>query len=270
MTIRSYISCFAFVGFLSRHTEAFLTVRRPDLPGLSSASKAAATTNTATRLSAENMSDTERKPWELFRFLQQSSKFVQPPPLIGRRRSTTIVQPGDTLWQAGSPAGSDSFTMAPLDDVVMGGASASQFDDATGIWSGTVTTANSGGFVGLRSTPAGLALDCRACRGLQWRVKNPSNRKIRFKFVLRDSTDFNGITWTTSVDVKPGVSTVKIPFDKQVPALFARVISDATPFDKSSVQAVQVAYSKFEYDGGLNPTFATGPVKLQLLELSSF
>lgn len=152
----------------------------------------------------------------------------------------------------------------------MGGASSSEFNDATGIWSGTVTTANSGGFVGLRSTPAGLALDCQSCKGLQWKVKNGSNKKLRFKFVLRDSTDFNGITWTTSVEVKPGVSTVKIPFDKQVPTLFARVVPNAAPFDKNSVAAVQIAFSKFEYDGGLNPTFETGPIKLQLLELSSY
>ena len=233
----------------------------------------------------------ERRPWEVLRFVQQSSKFVQFPFLPGSRRasSTQVVRPGATLWTArsrsstGGVVGTNlpvSFTMAPLDDVVMGGASASTFDDATGTWSGTVTDANNGGFIGIRSTPAFL-WDCSKCRGLEWKVKlllneadesSSSKRRQsrRFKFVLRDSTEFNGITWTTSVDLAPGsVQTVKIPFNRQVPALFARKVPNQT-FRKDNIVSVQVAYSKFEYDGDLNPNFSLGNVKLQLLELRAY
>jgi hypothetical protein len=217
-------------------------------------------------MSSKESSSTERKPWEFFRFLRQSSKFVSPP-FVGGRKEQKTIQPCQTLWQA-----SDSnsvFTMAPLDDVVMGGASASTFDSNTGTWTGTVTDANNGGFVGIRSTPS-FVWDCsRGCKGLEWKIKSNMSGTKRFKFVLRDSTDFNGITWSTSVDVKPGIQTIRIPFDRQIPAKFARRVPDQT-FRKDNVVGVQIAYSKFEYDGGLNPKFSLGPVSLQLLELRAY
>jgi len=206
----------------------------------------------------------ERRPWEALRFLQQSSKFVSLP-FLGGTAEEKSVRAGETLWTAGDA--SNSFTMAPLDDVVMGGASASTFDSNTGTWSGTVTDANNGGFIGIRSTP-GFQWDCTSCKGLEWKLKLGGEAKgvKRFKFVLRDSSEFNGITWTTSVDLKPGMNTVKMPFDKQVPALFARTVPDQT-FQKDNVVAVQVSFSKFEYDGDMNPKFSLGDIKLQLLEL---
>jgi len=209
----------------------------------------------------------ERRPWEVLRFVQQSSKFVTLP-FLGGRAKEKRVGPGDELWTAGDR--SNSFTMAPLDDVVMGGASASTFDSNTGTWSGSVTDANNGGFIGIRSTP-GFLWDCSACKGLEWKVKlgGEGSGVKRVKFVLRDSTEFNGITWTTSVDLKPGMNTVKIPFDKQVPALFARTVPNQT-FRKDNIVAVQVSYSKFEYDGDMNPKFSLGDVKLQLLELRAY
>ena len=207
----------------------------------------------------QGLATTERRPWEIVRFVQQSSKFIQVP-FFGRTTTRTVqtVRPGDSLWVAGRSmsTSSSTFTMAPLDDVVMGGASASTFDDATGTWSGTVTDANNGGFIGIRSTPA-LQWDCSACRGLEWKVRlfpasdvaSQPKQTRRFKFVLRDSTEFNGITWTTSVDLKPGaVQSIKIPFSQQVPALFARKVPNQT-FCKDNVVGVQVSFSKFAYDG---------------------
>jgi hypothetical protein len=242
----------------------------------------------------------ERRPWEVLRFLQQSSKFVSLP-FVGRRSASRemLVAPGQVLWRAGDA--SNVFTMAPLgtcvrlhtansclicegilphilcpleyplsDDVVMGGASASTFDRNSGTWAGTVTDANNGGFIGIRNTPS-VDWNLRDCKGLEWKVKliAPSQGVQRFKFVLRDSTDFNGITWTTSVDLQPGLNTVKIDFTKQVPALYARTVSGKS-FDRTSIAGVQLSYSKFEYDGVMNPTFALGDVRLQLLELRAY
>ena len=152
----------------------------------------------------------------------------------------------------------------------MGGASSSSFDSSDGIWKGTCTDANNGGFIGLRSTPS-QSWNMRTCKGLAWKIKlNSSDKKARrYKFVLRDSTEFNGITWTTIAELKPGVNTVRIDFAKQVPALLARTVPGKT-FQKESVNAVQIAYSKFEYDGALNPNFALGDIELQLLELRAF
>jgi hypothetical protein len=232
---------------------------------------------------ATQNTNTERRPWDVFRFARQSSKFVNLPFLpSGTSTVPQTIRPGQVLWQADSQR-KNPFTMAPLDDVVMGGASESTFDANTGIWSGVVTDANNGGFIGIRSTP-GFVWDMSDCQGLEWKVKLLSDkssssssslqnnrRRRRFKFVLRDSRDFNGITWSTSVDLQPGgsIQTVRIRLDRQIPALFARTVPDQT-FRKDNVVSVQIAYSKFEYDGKLNPNFELGNVQMQLLELRAF
>jgi hypothetical protein len=160
--------------------------------------------------------------------------------------------------------------------------SSSTFDNDTGLWKGSVTDANNGGFIGIRSTPS-FEWNMEACTGIQLKVKTTSPKKQRFKFVVRDSTDFNGVCWTTSIDVggtnnvmklfsppgESGVTTVKIPFDKQVPTIFARTVPDQT-FQKDKVVGVQLAYSKFEYDGDLNPNFSLGNMDLQILEMSAY
>ena len=220
----------------------------------------------------------ERRPWEFLRFVRQSSRFVPPPtlPFSGPGR-TRIVEPGDSLY---SPSGRDGlFGFAPLDDVVMGGASSSGVDDNTGIWSGTVTTANGGGFAGIRSTPFrdGTSLDMTACAGVELRLRGGGGR--RFKFVARDSAEFNGVCWTTSFDASKngvfgrrdgsGQIVVRLPFDGQVPTIFAKTVADKT-FQVQNVVGFQIAYSKFQYDGALNPNFDEGDFSLQILELKAY
>jgi hypothetical protein len=92
---------------------------------------------------------TEQRQRKILRFVQQSSKFVQFP-FLGRSTTRNV----QTVRKKSGSTSSSTFTMALLDDVVRGGASASTFDDTTGTWSGMVTDANNGGFIGIRSTPA--------------------------------------------------------------------------------------------------------------------
>lgn len=238
-------------------------------------------------------SSNERKPWDIFRFVTQSSKFVTPPSLpffgdAGKNRMKRKVGPGETLWTSSSSS-QVFFGFAPLDDVVMGGASSSTFDGNTGMWTGTVTDANSGGFVGIRSTPFrdGLSLDMSDCNGVELRLRKGDKR--RFKFVVRDSTEFNGICWTTPFDAVEnkggGLSDIRelfeqsrnstngilirIPFEKQIPTVFANTVPGKT-FDDENVVGFQLAYSKFEYDGQLNNNFQLGDFALQVLELKSY
>jgi hypothetical protein len=170
----------------------------------------------------------------------------------------TIVT-GDVIWSSGSK--SNRFTFSPLDDVVMGGASQSTFDQETGIWKGTVTSANNGGFVGIRSTPLDQPLDMSKCTGLQ--IKYLGGEGRRFKATVRDSSEFNGVAWTSSFDTKPlpsvpftaiaqlslfgngggGVTTVQIPFSKLNPTIFARTVPNKV-FNKDNIQAIQLTYSK--------------------------
>eukprot|EP00536_Pseudo-nitzschia_multiseries_P012210 jgi/Psemu1/298051/fgenesh1_pm.452_\ len=228
----------------------------------------------------------QRQPWDILRFVRQSSRFVSPFPgtrtktsRVADRRGT--IAPGTVLWKAGDEEKND-FEFAPLDDVVMGGASSSNFDRATGKWKGTVTDANNGGFTGIRSTPL-VDYDLSACKGIKW-VLAETERDMRLKVVVRDSADFNGIGWTTSRDttkapsVSPGMKSLvalKIPFDGNqnqalVPSRFAKILTDAPAFASSNVKAFQLTYSKFEYDGGLNPKFYVGDFSIQLLEIVTY
>ena len=175
---------------------------------------------------------------------------------------------GEVLW---SPASSNNFfTFSPLDDVVMGGASSSTIDNNTGIWSGTVTEANNGGFVGIRSTPFrdNMSLDMCTCEGIELKIRQGNGR--RFKFVTRDSTDFNGICWATEFDAKKNTeTTIRIPFAKQVPTIFAKTISGKT-YDNTNAVGFQLAYSKFAYDEELNSNFELGEFALQIIEVKSY
>jgi Complex I intermediate-associated protein 30 (CIA30) len=206
----------------------------------------------------------ERRPWNIVRFIQQSSRFVSPFPTSTQKK---VLEKGQTLWKAGGTSRND-FTFAPLDDVVMGGASSSTFDAATGKWTGTVTDANNGGFIGIRSTPFG-EYDMSKCTGIQLKVTPGDRSPLRLKIVLRDSTDFNGIGWTTSVTIDGKGSTVKIPFNKQVPTRFAQTVSGPT-FRKDQVRGVQLVFSKFEFDGALNPTFRSGDFSVQVEDVQSY
>lgn len=205
----------------------------------------------------------ERVAWDGLRFLQQSSKFVKLP--FRSVSKTGEINPGDMLWTPGSDA---SFTMAPLDDVVMGGASASTFDQTSGTWSAQVTDANNGGFVGIRNTPS-IAFNAETCRGLQWDIRLDGKIPRNMKFILRDSDDFNGITWTYIANLKPGRNTVKIPFQNLIAAKFANIIPDQT-FDVRRLSGVQITYSKFEFNGKLSPGFTPGDLRLQLLSLKAY
>ncbi|VEU36807.1 unnamed protein product [Pseudo-nitzschia multistriata] len=241
------------------------------------------------RAEGNGSNENERKPWDVLRFVRQSSRFVSLPfPGSGAPKSSLAedrrgrIAPGTLLWKAGDRDRND-FEFAPLDDVVMGGASSSTFDEATGKWTGSVTDANSGGFIGIRSTPL-VSYDLSACTGIEWTLSAAD--KQRLKVVLRDSADFNGIGWTTSRDVaaagtmgsRKSLVTLRIPFGGNgtgnnqplLPSRFAKILTDFPPFASSSVKAFQLTYSKFEYDGGLNPRFNVGDFGIQLLEIRSY
>lgn len=209
----------------------------------------------------------QRRPWEFGRFLQQSSRFVNLP--LNRPKSRSF-QPGDVVFP------STEFGWAPLDDVVMGGASSSSVVTSgtnTVVWTGTVTDANNGGFVGMRTTPT-LQYDLSSCQGLAWKVRllqSPTKQgKCRFKVGVRDTSEFNGIIWNASFDALPNrVTTIAMPWKKLIPTLFAQTRRERE-FRPESVSSLQLVLSKFEYDGDLNPNFAVGDMKLELLEVKAY
>lgn len=226
-----------------------------------------------------------RKPWDALRFVKQSSKFITlPNPFDQRRsRSTRAVVPGETIWQSGMES-SSLFQWAPLDDVVMGGVSSSTFDNGTGEWIGTVSDSNSGGFIGVRTTPVVPALNMEACSGVDFFLRKGDAKRI--KAVIRDSTEFNGVCWTTCFDLpatskkntfaslfdkddsEEGVS-IRIPFQTQIPTIFSKTVPGQT-FDVKNVVAFQLVYSKFEFNGVLNSNFALGDFSLGVIKVKAY
>jgi hypothetical protein len=213
-----------------------------------------------------------RRPWDFGRFLSTATKFNSPADAIARafRGPTSALRLGrrDVVW---SPAQPNGFEFGELDDVVMGGCSQSSVSvGADGLtWSGEVTTANNGGFTGVRSKTLARPLDLSQCAGIKLRATCATG--FRYKCILRDSIDWNGIAWTSSFTMpKGGEKTVALPFASFVPTLFARTVPDSPPLRTDRILAVQLSLSKFEYDGGLNPTFREGRFNLTLRDIETY
>ncbi|CAK9106512.1 ARMADILLO BTB ARABIDOPSIS PROTEIN 1 (ABAP1) [Durusdinium trenchii] len=203
-----------------------------------------------------------RPPWDGFRALRTAAFFgALPNPLsIFSPGGSTKIPPGETLWSSKNPK---SLVWGPLDDVVMGGASESFLTGTK--WKGTIVT-EGGGFAGIRTQPIKPAFDVASCTGLKIRVKGGNGQ--RFKLIIRDSYDWNGIAWSYEFDTQSlvpsldGLVEASAPFTEFVPTLFARRVPNQV-FNKEQLTAIQLTLSKFGYDGALNPNFNAGNFELE-------
>jgi Complex I intermediate-associated protein 30 (CIA30) len=214
-----------------------------------------------------------KKPWEFFRFIRTANFYEAFKPKFMRSSTgeSATVRPGDTIWTA---AGKNSLAAAqwgPLDDVVMGGASKTDLAPGApfdGVWSGFVTTANNGGFAGIRTKLFSPRKDASACKGFLLKVKGDGQR---YKLIARDDEEWNGVAWSTSFDTTAGRAIeVRIPFDKLRPTRYSRTIPDGGKYNSRSVTGVQLTLSKFEYDGGPNPSFREGPFRFEVEQIGFY
>ena len=210
--------------------------------------------------------DSER--WSPFRFVK-TVRFFDAIKLPFISRPTTQLQsmevgPGFVLFSSagGSSevAGADQW--APLDDVVMGGVSETNLTPGRfqGTFEGVVRTERNGGFAGIRTKL--FRVDARGSNGFKVTVRGDGQR---YKFIARDSPEWNGIAWSKSFDTEKGRETTHvIKFSDLVPTKFARVVPDAGKFKQDMLSGLQITLSKFEYDSGLNPKFSPGPFQLNI------
>ncbi|PON95849.1 Hopanoid-associated sugar epimerase [Trema orientale] len=164
-----------------------------------------------------------------------------------------------------------------LDDVVMGGVSESTFQIdpnggengvRTGLFRGVVSTANNGGFSSIRTKNFSVPEDLSAYDGLELRVKGDGHR---YKFIIRTSSDWDALGYTIAFDTAEGQwQSVRLPFSSLRPVFRARTVSDAPPFDPTNVVSFQLIFSKFEYDGQLNPTFVEGAFQLPISSIRAY
>ena len=213
-----------------------------------------------------------QQPWDLRRFAKTAFFFNSPEEVLKRvplpgRRAPTLGVDGELF--SSTAARPSLLQFGPLDDVVMGGVSESTFT-TDGVFSGVVSTDNNGGFAGCRSKALSPPLQLSSKSGLKMRVRGDSALR-RYKAIVRDSYDWNGIAWSQSFDVPPAEwCDVDLPFDQFVPTLFARTVPGGATVDKSQIHTVQLTYSKFEYDSALNPNFEAGPFELQIENIRTY
>lgn len=176
---------------------------------------------------------------------------VLPPPQIQSGVIFDFAQAeATTIWGA-------------VDDVVMGGVSSSgmSWQGGVAVFSGRVSTDNSGGFASVRTRNFSSGLDLSAYSGLELRLKGDG---LRYKLLLRDGEGWDSLAYGQSFDTTKGQwQTVRLPFAQMVGVIRARSVAGAR-LDASRVRSLQLMVSKFEYDGALNPRFEAGTFRLEV------
>ncbi len=156
-----------------------------------------------------------------------------------------------------------------LDDVVMGGVSQSsvQVQPEGLLFSGIVSTENSGGFASVRSRNFEPPLDLSAYSGVEVTVRGDGQR---YKFFIRDGNAWDSVAYAYSFDTTADEwVTVHIPFDQMQPVLRARIV-ERPPLNPRRIYSFQFMLSKFEYDRALNPHFSAGPFQLLIQDVKGY
>lgn len=160
-------------------------------------------------------------------------------------------------------------TWGAVDDVVMGGVSQSGIRLVSGyaVFSGNVSTDNSGGFASVRTRNFEPSLNLSNYRGVELRVKGDGQR---YKLFLRTEAKWDGVGYAHSFDtIANEWMTIQVPFADLVPIFRAKTVSDA-PLDTTQICSFQLMLSKFEYDRALNPRFTPGLFSLQIESISAY
>lgn len=225
------------------------------------------------------MSQSKRLPWDAGRFFQTLA-FFDAIPLISGLKSMFFgatppppqlaVLPADLIFDFQNAPESVIQTWGALDDVVMGGVSASSLQPtAEGVlFTGKVSTDNSGGFTSVRTRNFEPALDLSSYSGIELRIRGDGQR---YKFFVRDGNGWDSIGYGYSFDtVANEWITVKIPFDQMIPVFRAKVVENAPVLGRDRLRSLQVMLSKFEYNGALNPHFQPGAFRLEIKTIKGY
>ncbi|KYC35549.1 NADH:ubiquinone oxidoreductase [Scytonema hofmannii PCC 7110] len=174
------------------------------------------------------------------------------------------------LFDFTNPSTELKETWGAVDDVVMGGVSQSniQLVEGTSLFSGSVSTANSGGFASVRTKNFTPGFDLSGCEGIELRLRGDGNR---YKFLLRTETQWDGVAYSYSFDTEANTwMNIRIPFADAIAVFRAKTLPDYQPIDTRKICSFQLMLSKFEYDGGLNPKFTPGGFSLQVESIKAY
>ena len=205
-----------------------------------------------------------------------------------REVCTYLKERSPKIWQSVfdfSDPDCDLSMWGALDDVVMGGVSEGRFflqncpnapsnnpsnnsqpSAQQAVFTGNVSTDNSGGFSSVRTQNFDPPFDFSNWEGIGLRVKGDGNR---YKFIARNSDGWDSVAYIYSFDTVANTwIEVNIPFAELVPTFRARSMPSAPAFDPQQVYSLQLMLSKFEYDRELNPCFTAGSFELAVSDLA--
>ena len=217
------------------------------------------------------------RSWDFGRFVQTLDFFDSIPIISGLKRmisGSNAPYPGPAhdgvLFNFAQGDPQQVAVWGALDDVVMGGVSSSGFrsEGDTALFTGEVSTNNSGGFVSIRTRNFDPPINLAGYQGIALRVQGDGQR---YKFFLRDKDGWDALAYGYSFDTQVDAwMTVHVPFDQLIPVFRAKTQQDAPPFNPGSIRSLQLMLSKFEYDKALNPHFQPGQFRLRVQQIASY
>lgn len=200
----------------------------------------------------------------------QDPQFIPLEQLARMAEASWAEVPDHLLFDFQHPTPDLKDLWGALDDVVMGGVSESglHLTPEGGLFTGVVSTANSGGFASIRMRNLDPPLDLSGFTGIELRVRGDGKR---YKFFVRTQQGWDSLAYSVSFDTYPETwQQLRFSFAEMIPTFRARTLPDAPPLDPSCIRAFQVMLSKFEQDKQLNPHFAPGPFGLQIQTLGAY
>jgi hypothetical protein len=175
-----------------------------------------------------------------------------------------------TIFDFTRPMGDIRSLWGAVDDVVMGGVSESSIRlmEDCALFSGNVSTDNSGGFASVRTRNFSHPLNLSNYQGIKLKVKGDGQR---YKLFVRTETAWDGLGYAYSFDTSSyDWTTIEVPFKDLIPVFRAKTVNNAPPVDSHNIRSLQLMLSKFEYDDNLNPYFNPGLFSLQVESISAY
>ena len=146
-----------------------------------------------------------------------------------------MAQEPVTVVDFGSPEAGSRWRI--VNDGVMGGLSQSQIAmtaDKIGVFQGSVSLENNGGFASVRTNPTDFGLT--GSKGLSLRIKGDGRR---YQLRLRTDGRFDGIAYASSFDtVEDEWITVKVDFQDCSPIFRGRTVPDAPELDPERIRQI--------------------------------
>ncbi len=208
--------------------------------------------------------------WNLKRFAD-TLNFFGALPIVSLFQTTPqikIKMKNNTVFDFTTPNPEQASVWGCLDDVVMGGVSQSNFviQANSALFTGLVSTDNSGGFVSVRTRNFEPPIDLSSGNSILIKVKGDGNR---YKFFLRDNSGWDSIAYSHSFDtILDEWIDISMPFEEFIPVFRAKSLTNVPPLALNSIRSMQIMLSKFEIDGKLNPAFRSGRFALEIARIA--